>query len=211
MAVRNHGGHRSAAWAHPCHICNKTGLTPPTSAPGLGSPLPHLHRDLAHRCHICTGTGLAPPTSAAGLGSPLPHLRRDWARPSHICTGTGLARPTSAAGLGEPPTTWSVGGSAAVPRAGCPKARERSRGRSCVRWCSTSAGRQSGRSCRSTSPRTGFRTRSSSPGARPVPPATAAGRGGLGFDARARAFRSAHASVNAGGTQALWLSAAPQP
>ena len=40
------------------HICGGTGLTPSTSAPGLGSPLPHLRR---------------------GLGSPLPHLRRDWA------------------------------------------------------------------------------------------------------------------------------------
>ena len=52
------------------HICTGTGLTPPTSAPGLGSPLPHLHRDWGHRCytravttagpfraHVCTGTG----------------------------------------------------------------------------------------------------------------------------------------------------------
>ncbi len=33
----------------PAHIC--TGVGPPlsTSAPGLGSPLPHLHRDWAHR------------------------------------------------------------------------------------------------------------------------------------------------------------------
>ncbi len=30
------------------------------STPGLGSPLPHLHRDWARPCHICTGTGLAP-------------------------------------------------------------------------------------------------------------------------------------------------------
>ena len=29
----------------PCHICTGTGLTPATSAPGLGSPLPHLRRD----------------------------------------------------------------------------------------------------------------------------------------------------------------------
>jgi hypothetical protein len=33
--------------AHPCHICTGTGLTPPASAPGLGSPLPQLHRVLA--------------------------------------------------------------------------------------------------------------------------------------------------------------------
>ncbi len=46
--------------------------TPATSAPGLGSRLPHLLRDWAHPCHICSGTGLAPPTSAPGLGPPLP-------------------------------------------------------------------------------------------------------------------------------------------
>ena len=37
-----------------------------TSAPGLGSRLPHLYRDWAHPCHICTGTGLIPATSAPG-------------------------------------------------------------------------------------------------------------------------------------------------
>ena len=84
-----------------------------TSAPGLGSPLPHLPRDWTHPSNICTGTGLAAATSAPGLGSPLPHrhrdwahllphLRRDWARPCHICAGTGLAPPTSAPGLGSP-------------------------------------------------------------------------------------------------------------
>jgi hypothetical protein len=40
----------------PCHICTGTGLTPATSAPGLGAPLPHLRRDWAHACHVCTGT-----------------------------------------------------------------------------------------------------------------------------------------------------------
>jgi hypothetical protein len=29
-------------WAHPAHICAGTGLTPPTSAPELGSPRSHL-------------------------------------------------------------------------------------------------------------------------------------------------------------------------
>ena len=40
---------------HLLHICAGTRLTHPTSAPGLGSPLPHLHRDWAHPCHICAG------------------------------------------------------------------------------------------------------------------------------------------------------------
>ena len=70
----------------------------PTSAPGLVSPLPHLHRDWARPSHICAGTGLAPATSAPGLGSPLPHLRRDWACPGHVCAGTGLYLP-----LARPP------------------------------------------------------------------------------------------------------------
>jgi hypothetical protein len=67
--------HRATA----CHIGTGTGLTPATSAPGLRSPLPHLHRDWAHPCHTSTGTALAPATSAPGLRSPLPHLHRDCA------------------------------------------------------------------------------------------------------------------------------------
>ena len=51
------------------HSCTGTDLAAATSAPGPGSPQPHLHRDRARRSHICTGTGLA-----------LPHLHRDWAR-----------------------------------------------------------------------------------------------------------------------------------
>jgi hypothetical protein len=34
--------HLRRDWAHPCHIGAGTGLTPPTFAPGLGSPLPRL-------------------------------------------------------------------------------------------------------------------------------------------------------------------------
>ena len=41
------------------HLCAETGLIPPTSAQGLGSPRPHLRRDWAHPAHICAGTGLA--------------------------------------------------------------------------------------------------------------------------------------------------------
>ena len=59
-------------------------LTAATSAPGLGSPRPHLHRDWAHRGHICTGTG-----------SPQPHLRRDWAHRCHICAGTCASTQTT--------------------------------------------------------------------------------------------------------------------
>jgi hypothetical protein len=47
-----------------------------TSAPGLGSPLPHLRRDWAHLCHICAGTGLTHGASPPGLDP-------------RTCTGTG--------------------------------------------------------------------------------------------------------------------------
>ena len=58
--------------AEPCSLisCTGTALAAATSAPGLGSPLPHLRRDWARRCYICAGTGLAAATSAPGLGSP---------------------------------------------------------------------------------------------------------------------------------------------
>jgi hypothetical protein len=91
------------------------GSPPATSAaPGLGSFLPHLHRN---RVAICIGTGLTPATAAPGLGSFPPHLHRDWALPATfakgmgsflphlhrnrvaICTGTGLTPATSAPGL----------------------------------------------------------------------------------------------------------------
>ena len=74
-----------------------------TSAPGLGSFFPHLHRDSARPAHICTGTGLIPTRSSSGLGSPMPHLRRDWAHPDHICAGTGLTLAHICAGTGLTP------------------------------------------------------------------------------------------------------------
>ncbi len=38
-------GWQSFCAVHPRHICTGTGLTAATSAPGLGSPLPHLYHD----------------------------------------------------------------------------------------------------------------------------------------------------------------------
>ena len=108
------------------HICAGTGLTPPTSAPGLGSPLPHLRQDWAHPSHICAGTGLTAPTSAPGLGSPLPHLRQDWAHPSHIRTRTAQHRLCAhvRCTCERPSTRWSAsmytraGSSTSVTRRG---------------------------------------------------------------------------------------------
>jgi hypothetical protein len=44
--------HRSIriTWARRCHICVWAGQAAAVPAPGLGSPLPHLRRNLAHRC-----------------------------------------------------------------------------------------------------------------------------------------------------------------
>ena len=50
----------------------------PTSAPGLGSPRPHLHSEWAHACHICTGTGRTPAASAPGLRIVSGSIGRLW-------------------------------------------------------------------------------------------------------------------------------------
>ena len=91
------------------HICAGTWLTPATSVPRQGSPLPHLHRDWARPCHISAGTRLATATSAPGLGSPLPHRHRDWAHPCHICAGTGARRCHICTGTGLTPATSAPG------------------------------------------------------------------------------------------------------
>ena len=96
LGHRNGVPHLHRDWAHRCHICTRTGLTPATSAQGLGPSQPHLHRDWARSCNICTGTWLIPAISAPELGSFLPHLHQDWAHSCNICTGTRLAAATSA-------------------------------------------------------------------------------------------------------------------
>ena len=57
------------------HLHTGTGLTPATSAPGPGSPLPHLPLRL---------------TFPFPIYPPLLHLHRDWAHPSPICAGIGF-------------------------------------------------------------------------------------------------------------------------
>ena len=110
-----------------CHICAGTGLTPATSASGLGSPLPRLHRDWAHPAHIGTGTGLSPGTSAPGPGSPLANLQRDWAQPVHAKASRSVWHAwhtlvvwSDAAGVwitsSARPTTTSAPGLAPLPR-----------------------------------------------------------------------------------------------
>jgi hypothetical protein len=74
LVIRGASGTALQCVSGPRICASGTGLAAATSAPGLGSPLPHLHQDWAHPCHIRAGTGLAPATSAPGLDSPRPGL-----------------------------------------------------------------------------------------------------------------------------------------
>ena len=61
---------KTAATAETEYITSATSVAQvgsPLPAPGLGSLLPHRHRDWPRSCHICTGTGLTAATSAPGL------------------------------------------------------------------------------------------------------------------------------------------------
>ena len=77
----NHAPPTRVACASKRNMCARHS---PTSAPGLGSPRPHLRLDSAGRAQICARTLLTTSTSAPGLGSPRPRLRRDSAQPVHI-------------------------------------------------------------------------------------------------------------------------------
>ncbi len=85
-------------------------LTAATSAPGLRSPLPHLHWDWAHPGHICTRIALTAATSAPGPGTPI--CTGAGLIPAHICTGTGLrlvATCAPAGGTALAPATSAPG------------------------------------------------------------------------------------------------------
>jgi hypothetical protein len=84
--------HLHRDWAHPCHICIGTGLTPARICAGTG---------LAP-AHICAGTGLAPAHICAGTGLAPAHICiRDWAHPLPTSApGRGSPLPTSASGTG---------------------------------------------------------------------------------------------------------------
>jgi hypothetical protein len=84
--------HLRQDWAHRCNICTATGLTPPTSSPGLGSPCPHLRRDWAHPCHICTRTQV-PLSWTEAAPSP---VTVDWVSPPRDLL---LVRPDCAVGI----------------------------------------------------------------------------------------------------------------
>jgi hypothetical protein len=111
-------------WARPAHICTGTGLIPPTSAPRLGPPRPHLHRG-----------SCAPGTSVSSMSSQTRRssLHRRSARrepssrsavpPSAASVGSFRSAYSSAARVGSqvlacssmPPSTvesWGVGAAA---------------------------------------------------------------------------------------------------
>ncbi len=75
---------------------------PGTSALGLCSPRPHIHRHWAHpRPHLHRDWAQARPYLNRDRAYPRPHPHRDWAHRAHVCAGTGLAFATSAQGLGS--------------------------------------------------------------------------------------------------------------
>ena len=98
---RNHSNALSSPLPHLRRDCVRTGLSPATSAPGLGSHLATSAPGLGCASHICAGTGLRQP-----------HLCRDWAHPSHTCARTGLTPCHICAGTGlRQPVEWDCEGS----------------------------------------------------------------------------------------------------
>jgi hypothetical protein len=74
---------------------------PATSAPGLGSPLPHQHRDWARPCHISLGTSSAPgldsPHPADGAAAELKPRRGERHRDRRSTQVAGMLRPRTGA------------------------------------------------------------------------------------------------------------------
>ena len=102
----------------PCHICTGTGLTPATSAPGLGSPLPHLHRDRAPRhMHTHTSTPRASAAHGPALADCLLPRQRNQREPTYFSRGSserGLYAPRRAGGCAA---RWELRWGAAAEKA----------------------------------------------------------------------------------------------
>ena len=69
--------HLHRDWAHTSHICTGTGLTPPTSAPGLGPPPSHICTVLGSLLRWASfGTTCIGSTASSSLSGPRRVLRR---------------------------------------------------------------------------------------------------------------------------------------
>jgi hypothetical protein len=136
--------------ARPGHDCVGTGLTPATSAPGLGSPQPHLRRDSK--------------VLRSGLRSLRPVPRRVHRRRHLVEVSHGSRRRTEASGA-RPKWDRPLG---RVPRTGADGS---------LRWCSSQVGSPTwlraedtgGRSCLPRSSRYGW--------SEPIPSAVVGGVG----------------------------------
>ena len=86
-SMRRLGVRATSAASVPCAVptsCAGTGLTPPTPAPGLGSPCPHLHRDSAHPSLTCIWFAFASGlTSAPRASCPYSHRACTPNRPAN--------------------------------------------------------------------------------------------------------------------------------
>ncbi len=104
--------HRRAADVRAAHICTRTCLTP--LHPGLGSPLPHLHRDWAHPCpdllwvpvQMWAGASPVPAQMWAG-GEPSPSADVvGWARSRRRCGQGGHGSQAPRLPIG--PAPWMI-------------------------------------------------------------------------------------------------------
>jgi hypothetical protein len=108
----------SATWSHGRRW---ESIGPRLSAPGLGPPLPHLHRDWAHPCHICTGTGFTPATSecAGTATNPCGWSAHRMALPAWRSSAAGGAISSRTASAAAPAAaTSAVGASSGKARRG---------------------------------------------------------------------------------------------
>ncbi len=86
--------------------CALLAHTLPTSAPGLGSPRPHLRRDWAHPAHICAGTGALRQRSRGAAQSAVLRARH---------CGTSAERGPGFSAPASPSPGADVGGVSPVP------------------------------------------------------------------------------------------------
>ena len=92
-------------WAHCCHICIGTTLAPPTSARGLGPPLPHLH------------LGLPPLPDLLALGSPAPPSSATKDPPAPAAQATARCAAVTSPTAGGQCARFATPSGAHVPQA----------------------------------------------------------------------------------------------